>query len=111
MVLMGRSPTYGGARKEPPLEEACWRVASTVVTADPEDDDEAAKLVATEIDKLLASRKEKDASKVHRFLKKSRPLVRFMKTYGKAVDVAANMSPEVLTPLWATLRAVLTVGT
>ncbi|KAK3386039.1 hypothetical protein B0H63DRAFT_190945 [Podospora didyma] len=49
-------------------------------------------------------------SKVERFMNKTLPLFRVIQRYSKAGDIASNACPEILTPLWASLRVVINIG-
>lgn len=50
-----------------------------------------------------------NSSKVQYFLGQIRPLVAFVVDYGPAVDVATNICPELLAPIWAPLKVLLNV--
>jgi hypothetical protein len=50
-------------------------------------------------------------SKIQIILRKIQPLVAAVERYGRSLDVITNASPEILSPLWGTLRALLVVGT
>lgn len=50
------------------------------------------------------------ASKVQSFLRKIQPLVGTIERFGKSLDVFVNASPEILSPTWGALRALLLVG-
>ena len=49
-------------------------------------------------------------SKVQRFIKKTKSLVKVVQHYGSAIDIASNACPEILCPLWAPLKALLNVS-
>src|SRR5436190_19024854 len=49
-------------------------------------------------------------SKIQIFLTKIQPLVAAIERYGKPLDVVVNASPEILSPTWGILRALLLVG-
>ena len=48
-------------------------------------------------------------SKIQNFLRKIQPLVAAIERYGKPLDVIVNASPEILSPAWGILRALLLV--
>jgi hypothetical protein len=49
-------------------------------------------------------------SRIQIILRKIQPLVAAIERYGKPLDVIVNASPEILSPAWGTLRALLLVG-
>jgi len=53
---------------------------------------------------------QKHNNKVQWFIERTKPLVNAMTRYGPVVDVASNACPEILCPLWASLRFVLNVS-
>jgi len=59
------------------------------------------------LERLQVSRNH--STRVQRFVDRTKPLVDAMQRYGTALDIAANMSPEFLSPLWASLKALLNV--
>lgn len=69
--------------------------------------DEVAEIVA-EFERLRGGGKH--ASKVRRFMDKTKPLIKLIQRHGKAIDVASNLSPQFLTPLWVSLRIIMKVS-
>lgn len=59
------------------------------------------------LERLQVSRTH--STRVQRFVQKTRPLVDAIQRYGTVLDVAANVSPEFMSPLWASLKALLNV--
>lgn len=51
-----------------------------------------------------------DDSKARKAAATLRPLVMAIEHYGKALDVFANVSNEILTPIWGSIRVLLIVG-
>jgi len=81
------------------IEDKC-----SLLTSD-EQLDEAAETFAAEFERLRGAGKR--ASKVRRFIDKTKPLIRLLQRHGKALDVASNLSPQFLTPLWVSLRVIM----
>jgi hypothetical protein len=54
-------------------------------------------------------KKKAQTNKVEFALSKIQPLVVAIERYGKSLDVIANLAPDILSPVWGTIRALLMV--
>ncbi|KAG7293900.1 hypothetical protein NEMBOFW57_003960 [Staphylotrichum longicolle] len=65
--------------------------------------------LAAEFERLRGAGKR--PSKARSFINKTKPLIKLLERHGKALDVASNLSPQFLTPLWVSLRIIMKIAT